>query len=74
MHLAASGLPLAIVVTKGSGNDSLMCEAAPHQGEPQCARWIQAMLAVLLGWEMTWWLATLEIGGFLGEPRCHKQR
>lgn len=24
------------------------------------------MLAVLLGWEMTWWLATLGIGGFLG--------
>ncbi|MEV5352883.1 hypothetical protein [Streptomyces sp. NPDC052693] len=24
------------------------------------------LLAVLLGWEMTWWLATLGIGGFLG--------
>ncbi|MEV5428905.1 hypothetical protein [Streptomyces sp. NPDC052701] len=24
------------------------------------------LLAVLLGWEMTWWLATLCIGGFLG--------
>ncbi|MET9680863.1 hypothetical protein [Streptomyces coeruleorubidus] len=24
------------------------------------------MLAVLLGWDMTWWLATLGIGGFLG--------
>ncbi len=24
------------------------------------------LLAVLLGWHMTWWLATLCIGGFLG--------
>nr|WP_202455056.1 hypothetical protein [Streptomyces sp. SID8367] len=24
------------------------------------------LLAVLLGWDMTWWLATLCIGGFLG--------
>ncbi len=24
------------------------------------------LLAVLLGWDMTWWLATLAIGGFLG--------
>ncbi|MFE9095213.1 hypothetical protein [Streptomyces sp. NPDC007264] len=24
------------------------------------------LLAVLLGWEMTWWLATLGVGGFLG--------
>ncbi|SEC27985.1 hypothetical protein [Streptomyces sp. PAN_FS17] len=24
------------------------------------------LLAVLFGWEMTWWLATLGIGGFLG--------
>ncbi|GCB50121.1 hypothetical protein [Streptomyces sp. NL15-2K] len=24
------------------------------------------LLAVLLGWEMTWWLATVGIGGFLG--------
>ncbi|MFI2376507.1 hypothetical protein ACH5AO_15745 [Streptomyces sp. NPDC018964] len=24
------------------------------------------LLAILLGWEMTWWLATLCIGGFLG--------
>ncbi|WP_221355522.1 hypothetical protein [Streptomyces beigongshangae] len=24
------------------------------------------LLAVLLGWQMTWWLATLGIGGFLG--------
>ncbi|MGJ5802404.1 hypothetical protein ACSCB1_25250 [Streptomyces europaeiscabiei] len=24
------------------------------------------LLAVLLGWEMTWWLTTLGIGGFLG--------
>ncbi|MGW1270073.1 hypothetical protein [Streptomyces sp. NPDC002491] len=24
------------------------------------------LLAVLLGWEMTWWLATIGIGGFLG--------
>lgn len=24
------------------------------------------LLAVLLGWEMTWWLTTLCIGGFLG--------
>lgn len=24
------------------------------------------LLAVLLGWDMTWWLATLGIGGFLG--------
>ncbi|MCX4551597.1 hypothetical protein OG204_08885 [Streptomyces sp. NBC_01387] len=24
------------------------------------------ILAVLLGWDMTWWLATLGIGGFLG--------
>ncbi|GAA3495780.1 hypothetical protein GCM10019016_028810 [Streptomyces prasinosporus] len=24
------------------------------------------LLAVLLGWEMTWWLTTLSIGGFLG--------
>ncbi len=24
------------------------------------------LLAVVLGWEMTWWLATLGIGGFLG--------
>jgi hypothetical protein len=27
---------------------------------------ILLLLAVLLGWEMTWWLATLGIGGFLG--------
>ncbi|MFG3122823.1 hypothetical protein ACGFYO_12530 [Streptomyces sp. NPDC048201] len=27
---------------------------------------ILLLLAVLLGWEMTWWLATLAIGGFLG--------
>ncbi|MFI1766975.1 hypothetical protein ACH41H_33655 [Streptomyces sp. NPDC020800] len=27
---------------------------------------ILLMLAVLLGWEMTWWLTTLCIGGFLG--------
>lgn len=24
------------------------------------------LIAVLLGWDMTWWLATLGIGGFLG--------
>lgn len=24
------------------------------------------ILAVVLGWDMTWWLATLGIGGFLG--------
>jgi hypothetical protein len=24
------------------------------------------LLAVLFGWEMTWWLTTLSIGGFLG--------
>ena len=24
------------------------------------------LLAVLFGWEMTWWLATLSVGGFLG--------
>ncbi|KUO22954.1 hypothetical protein [Streptomyces dysideae] len=24
------------------------------------------LLAVLLGWDMTWWLATLGVGGFLG--------
>lgn len=24
------------------------------------------LLAVLLGWDMTWWLATLCVGGFLG--------
>ncbi|MFJ7236459.1 hypothetical protein ACIQWB_04865 [Streptomyces olivaceus] len=24
------------------------------------------LLAVVLGWDMTWWLATLSIGGFLG--------
>ncbi len=24
------------------------------------------LLAVLLGWDMTWWLSTLGIGGFLG--------
>ncbi|MFI6337417.1 hypothetical protein [Streptomyces sp. NPDC050535] len=24
------------------------------------------LLAILLGWDMTWWLATLGIGGFLG--------
>lgn len=24
------------------------------------------LLAVLLGWNMTWWLATIGIGGFLG--------
>jgi len=24
------------------------------------------LLAVLLGWDMTWWLATIGIGGFLG--------
>ncbi|MFF7383873.1 hypothetical protein [Streptomyces griseoluteus] len=24
------------------------------------------LLAVLLGWEMTWWLTTLAVGGFLG--------
>ncbi|MEU8589904.1 hypothetical protein AB0C59_23345 [Streptomyces sp. NPDC048664] len=24
------------------------------------------LLAILLGWEMTWWLTTLGIGGFLG--------
>ncbi|MEU9209988.1 hypothetical protein AB0D27_19025 [Streptomyces sp. NPDC048415] len=27
---------------------------------------ILLLLAVLLGWDMTWWLATLSIGGFLG--------
>ncbi|OIJ97117.1 hypothetical protein [Streptomyces colonosanans] len=27
---------------------------------------ILLMVAVLLGWEMTWWLTTLGIGGFLG--------
>jgi hypothetical protein len=27
---------------------------------------ILLLIAVLLGWEMTWWLATLGIGGFLG--------
>ncbi|MDQ0990417.1 hypothetical protein [Streptomyces sp. V3I7] len=27
---------------------------------------ILLLLAILLGWEMTWWLATLGIGGFLG--------
>jgi len=27
---------------------------------------ILLLLAVLLGWEMTWWLATVGIGGFLG--------
>jgi hypothetical protein len=27
---------------------------------------ILLLLAVLLGWNMTWWLATLGIGGFLG--------
>ncbi|SDN84576.1 hypothetical protein SAMN04487981_10735 [Streptomyces sp. cf386] len=27
---------------------------------------ILLLLAVLFGWEMTWWLATLGIGGFLG--------
>ncbi|MFI8346080.1 hypothetical protein [Streptomyces sp. NPDC085596] len=27
---------------------------------------ILLLLAVLLGWEMTWWLTTLAIGGFLG--------
>ena len=27
---------------------------------------ILLLLAVLLGWDMTWWLATLCIGGFLG--------
>jgi hypothetical protein len=27
---------------------------------------ILLLLAVLLGWEMTWWLATVSIGGFLG--------
>ncbi|MCF3131775.1 hypothetical protein [Streptomyces olivochromogenes] len=27
---------------------------------------ILLLLAVLLGWDMTWWLATLGIGGFLG--------
>ncbi|KUN04380.1 hypothetical protein AQI95_20090 [Streptomyces yokosukanensis] len=27
---------------------------------------ILLLLAVLLGWEMTWWLTTLGIGGFLG--------
>ncbi len=27
---------------------------------------ILLLLAVLLGWEMTWWLATLGVGGFLG--------
>ncbi|MFJ9822080.1 hypothetical protein ACIRU3_43970 [Streptomyces sp. NPDC101151] len=27
---------------------------------------ILLLLAVLLGWEMTWWLATISIGGFLG--------
>ncbi|WP_055491879.1 hypothetical protein [Streptomyces sp. TP-A0356] len=24
------------------------------------------LLAILLGWDMTWWLATLSVGGFLG--------
>lgn len=27
---------------------------------------ILLLVAVLLGWDMTWWLATLGIGGFLG--------
>ncbi|OUD02430.1 hypothetical protein [Streptomyces swartbergensis] len=27
---------------------------------------VLVLLAVLLGWEMTWWLTTLAIGGFLG--------
>ncbi|MFF7165139.1 hypothetical protein ACFZBP_27850 [Streptomyces sp. NPDC008086] len=27
---------------------------------------ILLLLAVLLGWDMTWWLATLSVGGFLG--------
>ena len=27
---------------------------------------ILLLLAVLLGWDMTWWLATIGIGGFLG--------
>ncbi|GAA3832912.1 hypothetical protein [Streptomyces chiangmaiensis] len=27
---------------------------------------ILLLLAVLLGWEMTWWLTTLGVGGFLG--------
>jgi len=27
---------------------------------------ILLLLAVVLGWEMTWWLATLSIGGFVG--------
>lgn len=27
---------------------------------------ILLLLAVLLGWDMTWWLTTLSIGGFLG--------
>ncbi|WP_432025578.1 hypothetical protein [Streptomyces sp. 1222.5] len=27
---------------------------------------ILLLLAVVLGWDMTWWLATLGIGGFLG--------
>lgn len=27
---------------------------------------ILLLLAILLGWDMTWWLATLGIGGFLG--------
>lgn len=24
------------------------------------------LLTILLGWDMTWWLATVGIGGFLG--------
>ena len=27
---------------------------------------ILLLVAVLLGWDMTWWLTTLGIGGFLG--------
>ncbi len=27
---------------------------------------ILLLLAVLLGWEMSWWLTTIGIGGFLG--------
>jgi hypothetical protein len=27
---------------------------------------ILALLAVLLGWDMTWWLTTLSVGGFVG--------
>ncbi|GAA3125588.1 hypothetical protein GCM10017687_45030 [Streptomyces echinatus] len=27
---------------------------------------VAILLAVVLGWDMTWWLTTLGIGGFLG--------